>query len=94
MVFGKFLESDDVPRRVRTCVGRSTSSAGNTNDAVSCLQQYLKIAKKTDNLTAQAEAYNLGVIHNRRGETRRQCISGVDVPSVTFFFPPPPFNLY
>jgi tetratricopeptide (TPR) repeat protein len=40
-----------------------------TDEAVSCLREYLKIAKDTDDLTAQAEACcNLGVIHNRKGE--------------------------
>ena len=40
-----------------------------TDDAVSCLREYLKIAKDTDDLTAQAEACcNLGVIHNRKSE--------------------------
>ena len=40
-----------------------------TDEAVACLREYLKIAKDTDDLTAQAEACcNLGVIHNRKGE--------------------------
>ncbi len=43
-----------------------------TDQAVACLQQYLKISKRTDNLTSQAEACcNLGVIHNRRGEFKK-----------------------